>query len=207
LAIISLLPGVSAVRAEEQPHSYLKPHEYGELYVLEQNDKETPNWNLGLNYSYELSNPYINLHGMTLTVEHSLSKYLYAGILLTYYVSSQTYLMQTLYQELARDNILADSQVPKYNALAILTLKPLAGHMNFFGNKPVNLEVGLRVGVGYVSYPSEGILPALFWSLRPAVYLSKSILLETGLGQFWDGCFSDKSLVHLRIEAGLTVEL
>ena len=204
MAVLAL---IQPAHAEDHPDSYLKPHEYGELYVLEQNDKKVPTWTLDALYSYGLSNPYINLHGITLGGEYNLSRYVSSGLLVTYYVSTATHLMDVLSQQLATNDITASVKVPGYNLFATLTVKPLSGHLNFLGNKPIELEFTVRLGAGYITYPANSTVPALFWSLRPAFFLTKSLTIQTGLGQLWEDPLSPKGVFNLRVEAGLGIEL
>lgn len=182
--------------------------DYGQIYIAEQVQHEVLPWRLGLNYGYEFGNPYLDVNSTHITMERSLSRYLWIGTQLNLFFSSHTPLMKTFTHDIRISGWSTSLETPIYSAYLITTWMPLAGHLNFLGNYPVEVELGLKAGPGYVAYSTGSGRLGLIWSLRPVVHLTPRWSINAGLGQEIESLFtSSDRLFHFRGELGLSYQL
>lgn len=178
--------------------------EYGEIYMLEQRDRVVHPWRVAFNYSYEFGNPYYDIHGLNLTFEHSIGRFVHVGVQGSYLISSKTNLLNTLERELKASDLGAELHIPKYSVYGIGTFIPLSGHFNFFGNYPIEAELAVRLGAGMIAYQDANRF-GMIWSLRPTFHLTPQWSIQTGFGQEFEAPFTDDHLVHFKGDVGVAL--
>ncbi|MBC7692505.1 MAG: hypothetical protein H7222_12140 [Methylotenera sp.] len=202
-------PSAQAVNSNSSPSTAaaLTTTEYGSLYVVEQRDQPVQLWTGNLGYNYELSNPYVNLHGLSGGAQYGLGRYVSAGLQMTKYVGQPTPLANIMGTQLNSLGATQKILIPLASGLAVLTINPLSGHLNFFGNQPLEMELHATLGMGAVLYPGKQFESASSWSIRPSVHLSRKVSAEVGVGQEIENLFSSDRLFRLQGQAGLTFSL
>ena len=179
--------------------------DYGQVYVVEQSTRPVPPWRFGVNYGYEFGNSYLDVFTTTLVIERALRRYTWIGIQANLFSSSPSPLMKALTRELSFTTQL---QAPIYSIYSIFTWMPFHGHMSFLGTRPLEAELSIRVGTGYLSYPTSYRRFGVLWALRPSVHFSQKWSIQGGLGQEIESIFSGSDrLFHFRGELGLAFQI
>lgn len=200
--LIALAMG-NIARAEDAVSPSKDSSEYGSIYMMEQRDRVIMPWRTGLSYSYDFGNPYSDVHGLGLTLEHSIGRFIWVGVQGNYFMSSNTALMNTLQNDLHVPGIGNTVHIPKYSVYPIFTLVPLSGHFNFFGNRPIEAELAVRIGVGSIAY-ADTTRMGLLWSLRPTFHIDSRWTIQTGFGQEVESPFaSHDQLSHFKGDLGV----
>jgi hypothetical protein len=202
---LALLASGTIARAAETP-TPISLADYGSLYVDVKRDEHPSNWRASASYSYELSNPFLNLHGFTGSFQRFLGRYALLGGQLTGYASNGTDLMRLTTEQLSTQSIQQVVERPAYSAFVTATVVPLSGYLDFFGNKPLEMEISVTLGVGLSAYHSADARQSLLWSVRPAAFLSRHWSIEAGIGQEIESVFDSTSLVRLQGTAGLAYQ-
>ena len=200
---VGLMDSSFADETQPEPTS-----DYGQVYVIEKSLHEVQPWRFGLNYGYEFGNSYQDVHVTTLIAEHSLGRFAWIGVQTNVFISSSTSLMRTLSQQLQVQGVGINAQVPNYSIYPVFTWNPLGGHMSFLGNRPLEAELGIKIGGGYISYAGSPARFGLLWSIRPVVHFSEQWSAQGGFGQEIEAPFSSTDrLFHLRGELGISYQL
>lgn len=190
------------------PDSPVGFSDYGTLYVLEQTEHPVHLWRTSLFYGYELGNPYLNVHSASYVFERSVSRFTWIGMQFNAYLSGPTTLMKALREELQVKNIGTQFSVPIFSAYPIITLVPLRGHLSFFGKKPLEAELSLRAGAGYITYTDHPGRFGLLWSIRPSLHLNSQLSIQAGFGQEIESPFTPSDrLFNFRTDLGVSFQL
>lgn len=201
ISLVFALCVLSILNAHAETASDMPQVEYGSVFLEEQRQMQPSAWQLGVSYSYELSNPYANVHGYSLTASHALSKYTRAGLLTTIYTAQDTYLVSAVNQSLQPSGGSQRVQHPSYSMYATIGVTPLAGHLSFFGNQALPFEFNLLFGAGMTRYREGLTEPGLMWSLRPQARIYRSVSFELSAGQQIEAPWSGSDRLS-RLEAG-----
>ncbi len=206
VAPVALAAEPVAPKSTSAKASALSTAEYGEIYVIEQRAGQKQMWRVGLNGEYEFGNAYSHVFGLSQTFERRLGQFFWAGIKLDEYTQMNTTLFNTLQSDALGNQFAFRSKSPTMAATAIGTIVPFSGHWSFFGNRPLASELGVRIGVGAVSYRRESLKPLMTWSLRPTIYLSEKVGVQMGFGQDIDSPFNSNRYSRFKGEFGLTLQ-
>ncbi len=186
----------SFVQAQEgSPVVGVSPQEYGTLYVIEHRDQKPELWKAGLGLNYEFGNPYSSVYGLTQTIERSVHRFFWLGFQVTEFKSYNTQLLSVLQEELKGKDYSLRTEVPQVSVSALATAVPFSGHLSFFGNQPLEAQLGIRLGSGAIWYQGQGSRWLLSWSIRPLVYITRSVSVEGGFGQGIESLFDSKDRV------------
>lgn len=209
LGLITLSSSCSQMSFADEAPSELAGADYGTLFVVEQREKQVLPWQFGVNSSFEYGNPYANVRGTTLVVERSVHRFAWVGLQMTKYFSSSTSLMNRFGAELNIRDIQYSILNPSYSIYPIVTLVPLSGRMNLFGNHALQLELGIRMGVGSLFYSGDqGSRLGMMYSLRPTVLLSERWSVQLGVGhEVQSPLQSDSRIIRLRGDLGVSFSL
>lgn len=179
--------------------------DYGTFYLVEQLSQETAPWRLGYSTSMEYGNSYSNVFGQSFVVEHSIHRFAYAGLQFNKYFFTSTQTMEVLAKELDVRDLRYSIQNPSYSIYPVATFIPISGRVNFLGNKPFNLEVALRMGIGAIVY--QGSSPTqwgMIYSIRPAFALNSQWRIQAGIGHELQSVFNrDNRVVRLQGDVGV----
>lgn len=188
--------GSMEVEAAPAPEA-LSADEYGMLYVMEKRERSFYPWRLGLNYGFEFGNPYLDVHSLSGSIEHSIGRYFWLGVQATKFIPNQTVLMRQLWTELQIAGLVTSMAMPNYSLYGVATLVPLSGHLNFFGSMPVQMELDVRLGIGQVYSTDQSKALAGFWSALPTVYFDH-FGFQFGFGQEMELGVDSSHSVRLR---------
>lgn len=194
---------VASSFASAGDESTVSTEDYGEIFVLEQRTQDLSQFRASVEYAHELSNPYLNIDGVALGLQKSLSRFFWLGLQGTLYRSEQTKLINAVSGELRKSEADLQADPPEYSVHGVLDVIPLAGNLGFFGNHPLEFELDLLLGMGAVAYRSDTV-DSLAWMIKPTVYLSRHWSLYAGFGQELESVFSaDERLLRLKAGTGL----
>lgn len=192
------------IQALAETKTGLSSQEYGKIYVIEERNKSIPLWRAGLFGGYEAGNPYSHIYGISQTIERSFGRFFRVGIKATEFLTSPSRLTSTLENELSSYQYRIRPETPLVSASAIATVIPLSGHLNFFGNNPLNTELGFRLGIGAISYKDTSPRFLTSWSLIPVVHLNEKFAIQGGFGHDFESLFnSNDRTSRLRGELGV----
>ena len=197
-------PAVLAMASEPAPSA--PPTSYGDIYWAEDRAVDTSSGRIGLRYQHELSNPYLNIDGLQLSAAKSLSRFVHVGGAITGYRSEETDLLRSLNSTLRSQNAGVQADKPTMSGYGTLTLVPFAGHLNFFGTRPVELELAATLGPGMVFYQDMSAF-AVEWMIQPSARISARWSVELTIGQEIESPFGADQLNRLFGGVGLVYRL
>lgn len=189
LYILSLfvLAGLSVAEAKEVTSggevSSLSRVDYGSVYVEEQKQSRPTEWELGLDYGYELSNPYANVNDYSLSATHALGPYFRAGTLISLYSSHDTDLVNAMNHSLRSSGESQKVQHPAYSTYLTLGLTPLSGKLNFFGNQPLAFDFNLVGGAGLTHYQEGETYGGVLLQLAPQLNVTRYLGVRLSVGE------------------------
>ena len=209
LLVFVSLAGSSAFAAQSRtamPSSptaeALTTADYGTLYMLEKREEQSAPWQLGLSYSHELSNAYLNVSGVNASAERELSSYFGIGAQFSYFFSSQTDVTQQVQSALKTDSIQQKVHAPKLSYFGVLSAKPLAGRLNLFSYTTLPFELVLSSGPGVSVYKDGQSYLSMFWSVSPQFMVSQTFGLNFSIGQEIESPFTNNVLARFEAKVG-----
>ena len=180
---------------------------YGQLYVAEQSLHEVKAWRTSVSYGYEFGNSYQNVHHAKLLIERSWGRYAWMGIQASLYRGFETDLFQVLGQHLQSRDVELKGHAPLFSVYPVVTWSPIGGHFSFLREQPLEAELGIQVGAGYIEYAGASGRLGVLWALRPIIHFTPSLSFVGSFGQEVESIFrSQDRLSHVRGELGVAYQ-
>lgn len=179
--------------------------DYGDLYMSETKQAETLPWQVGAAYSYELSNPYLNVNGVNVSGARNLNRYLGAGLQVSRFFTSQTAVTSAVEKNLNSDGITQTVRRPSYSLYGTVAVTPLSGRLNLFSATAMPFDLVVTAGGGTVSYLGLPNTMAMLWSVAPQIMATKNLGLSVSIGQEIEDPFSRNSFARLEGKVGTFV--
>ncbi len=178
--------------------------DYGDVYLMEERTEDKSKWAARLSYSFELSNPYINVHGVNASVMHRFSKYLQVGGKYIKYFNTRSELTQVIEERLLTNSITQSVFGPSDSAYALFGITPLSGRLNLFSATSMPFELSLYAGAGATRYMNNLTLDSYTWSAQVDGFFTDHLGLFTSVGQQIESLLSKPSTIaRFEIQVGM----
>ena len=159
---------------------------YGEIFLADRSRIQKQKIGIGISFTNEFGNPYLNSHFLQLRIGYSLSEhgFFQTGISVNPYYSKETELFQILKKEYETNGKISFSiDQPQISLTAFIDAAPLQGYFNFLAQKSFETELHFRLEIGQIMYKSKSWKTLVVWVLGPRIYFTRAFGIDLLGGQ------------------------
>lgn len=199
------VPGLAAKAEDEDAKASGATATYGELLLIEQKQSPLKAWQIEAAGMQEFSNPYLDINGVSASVKKSIGHFVFVGPEYTRYFTQDSDVNKTVAQALKTDTIAQTVHRPQHSIYGVVSVIPIAGHLNLFNTNSLPFELEFSLGYGTVDYerkPSQG---ALLWRVGPRAFVSDLIGLQFQFGQEIEAIFGGDKVTKSHGRLGMVV--
>lgn len=179
------------------------PSTYGELMLIEKKTEPVKAWQLELSGMQEFSNPYLDVNGVSASAKKSIGRFVFVGPEYTRYFAKDSEVSKNVSASLRTDTISQTVYRPKDSIYGVVSVVPIAGHLNFFSQSSLPFELAFSVGYGSVQYQQKPNEAALLWRVGPRAFLSELFGIQMEFGQELEAPFSGSKVTKSHARVGL----
>lgn len=157
--------------------------DYGDLFLVEQEERSPDKALLQVHTGIILSNPYFTSQFLDFTASVGLGRFLKIGAEVTHYWNQRTEVNAKIDAELKSFSFKQILAVRERSVYVRLTSTPFSGNMSFFGVNRLPISLNLSLAPGGSWYDPGSFETELCWKLGFSVQASRHLGISAAFGQ------------------------